>query len=106
MGVQHARRKRGAGSWGIVMGIRKELMEKGTRIEIRVEGRMVGWVRQKKEKWRIVGVYVSQGIEKMLKRVEQWMEEKEEGVSTIVGGDFNARTERKGGLSGEEGEER
>lgn len=32
--------------WGMIMGIRKNIMEKGAKIEDEVEGIMVGKVRQ------------------------------------------------------------
>lgn len=41
-------------------------------------------------------MYVNRHIEQKLRKVEHWMEDKE-GLRTIIGGDFNART-------GEEGE--
>lgn len=44
-----------------------------------------------------MGIYVREEIENMLKGMEQWMEEKAEGVKTLVGGDFNARIGREGG---------
>lgn len=36
--------------WGMIMGIRKNVMEKGAKIEDEVEGIMVGKVRQGEEK--------------------------------------------------------
>lgn len=36
--------------WGMIMGIRKNIMEKGAKIEDEVEGIMVGKVRQREEK--------------------------------------------------------
>lgn len=36
--------------WGMIMGIRKNIMEKGAKIEDEVEGIMVGKVRQGEEK--------------------------------------------------------
>jgi len=42
-------------------------------------------------------VYVNGDMEKKLEELRGWMEEKEEGVKTIIGGDFNTRTEREGG---------
>jgi len=98
-GVQFAKRrsKKGRAIGGMLMGIRKVILEKGKGIGIEREGMMVGRIRQKKESWRVVGVYVGEGLEKTLKGLEKWMEEKEEGVLTIVGGDFNARTGNEGG---------
>jgi len=66
-------------------------------MEVKEEGIIVGEVRQGREKWKIVGVYASGGIERMLQKLEFWIEEKEEGIKTIVGGDFNARTAWEGG---------
>lgn len=36
--------------WGMIMGIRKNIMEKGAKIEDEVEGIMVGKIRQGEEK--------------------------------------------------------
>ena len=39
-----------------------------------------------KVKYRIVGVYVSGDIERKTEKLRKWMDEKEEGVITIIGG--------------------
>lgn len=78
------------------MGIRKELIEKGTEMVVKEKRIMVGYVRQCKEKWKIVGVYVNGDIEQKLRKVEHWTEDKENGVKTIIRRDFNARTGKKG----------
>lgn len=109
-GAQWASRKskRGRNMGGMLMGIRKTIMEKGTKIEREEEGMIVGRVRQGKERWRKVGVYVSEGIERALQVLEKWTDIGEEGVKTLIGGDFNARTGREGGRveMEEEGRER
>lgn len=86
------------------MGIRKELMEQGTELEVQGEGIVMGYVIQGREKWRIVGVDVSGDIERKLREVKRRMEDKGEGVKTILGNDFNARTGEEGGgaVEGEE----
>lgn len=58
------RRKREKITGEMLMGIRKELIEKGIAIEGKEEGIMVGRTKREKEKWRIVGVYVSGNLEK------------------------------------------
>lgn len=68
------------------MGIRKTIMEKGTKIEREKEGMIVGRVRKGKERWRIVRVYVSDGIERILQVLEKWMEVDEEGVKMLIEG--------------------
>lgn len=79
------------------MGIRKELLEEETGFEQDREGIMVVKIRRGTERWRMVGVYAKkEGLEGILKDLERWTEEREEGIKTIIGGDFNARTEREG----------
>lgn len=42
------------------MGIRKKVMEEGSKMAVKEEGIMVEYVRQGRERWRIVGVYVNE----------------------------------------------
>lgn len=58
-------------------------------------------VRQEKEKWKIVGVYASEGIERMLRKLNRRKRGKNSGE-----GDFNARIGKEGGgmVVGEEKE--
>lgn len=58
--VQYAKKKnkKRRALEGMIMGIRRGMVEKGMRIESDGEGVMVGKLREKKERWRIVGVYV------------------------------------------------
>jgi len=98
--------KRGRAMGGMVMGIRKELMEKGEEIMTENEGIMVGNIKLGKQNWRIVGVYIKDNMERMLQRLEEWVEEERGGRYTLIGGDFNARTGREGGgceIGGEDG---
>lgn len=75
-GIQYAKRRsrkvRAMG--GTVMGIKRELAEKGKEIEVRVEGVIVGDIKWKREKWRVVGVYVGEEIEESLQGIEKWEE--------------------------------
>jgi len=110
-GAQWARResKKGRAKGGMLLGIRKECIEKGRGIEMEEEGIMVGRVKMGEQRWRIVGVYASENIRETLKKLERWTEEKEKGVISMIGGDFNARTGGEGGgvtLEGETDKER
>jgi len=44
-----------------------------------------------------VGIYGKKNMEEMLQSMARWVEKKEYGVKTLVGGDFNARTGMRGG---------
>lgn len=48
------------------------MIEKGTKIESDGESIMVGRIRQRKESWRIVGIYVGESIERILERLRRW----------------------------------
>lgn len=52
------------------MEIRKKLMEKGLEMAVEEGGIIMGYVRQDRERWRIVGVYVNGDIEQKLQKVE------------------------------------
>lgn len=80
------------------MGIRRELAEEKGGIEAVEEGVITGRAGVGEEKWRIVGVYIKEDIEKKLEGLKKWMEGNEEEETRIVtGGDFNARTGEMGG---------
>ncbi|EZA49489.1 hypothetical protein X777_12283 [Ooceraea biroi] len=106
--MQEAKRKskKGRAMGGMVMGIRKGMLNKRKKVEVGKEGLMVGKIRCGRERWRVVGVYVNGDIEEKLERLEEWVEGKEEGVKTIIGRDFNARTGGEGRIMmGEEEKE-
>lgn len=67
MGVQEAQRrtriKKGKIIEDMVMRIRKEIIEKGSQIESVRERFMVGRVNRRRERWKIIGVYVREGRE-------------------------------------------
>lgn len=77
-GIQLVGRKNKKGRvMGKIDGIKWELVEKGGKVEVKMEEIIVGTVRADKEKWRIIGVYVNGDIKEKLQRVGEWMEEKE-----------------------------
>lgn len=82
-GYKRTRKRKGEGG----MEIRKKLKKKETEMAVDEEGIMVGYVRQDRERWRIVGVYVNRDIEQKLRKVEHWMEDKEKGLRTIIKGE-------------------
>lgn len=52
------------------MGIKKELIDKEKETEADEEG-MIGRVRRREERWRIIGVYVNENIEEVLRKLEK-----------------------------------
>lgn len=79
------------------MGIKERMMEEGKEIKMEKDGVIEGRIRIGREKWRIIGIYVKGSIDRYLRSMEKWMEEKREGEYVLAGGDFNARTGREGG---------
>lgn len=58
---------------------------------------------KKGEKWRVVGLYITGDMKNKI--LKEWAKEKEEGINTLIGGDFNAKTGNlAGGLDLEEEE--
>ncbi|KYN12410.1 hypothetical protein ALC57_15415 [Trachymyrmex cornetzi] len=105
--VQEAKRKnkKERPMRGMLMGIRKELYmgEEGRKEE---EGLMTGMLKVERN------VYINMDMKRKLESLAEWMEGKEEGIKTMMGGgDFNVRTRREGGrireeIEGEEEEKR
>lgn len=71
--------KKGKAMGGMVMGIKREIVEKGKGIETGKEGMIVGRVKVGDQSWRVVGVYVNGNMEETLRGVEGWVEERERG---------------------------
>lgn len=67
-----------------------------------------GKVKYGKGSLRIVAVYINGDLESKLEKLREWLEGREDGIRTIIGGDFKARTGEDGGrisIDGEEEEE-
>lgn len=62
------------------------MMGKKEKIRTEKEGIIEGIVRMRWERWRIIGVYVKEGIEQYLRKLERLMKEKREGDRIIIGG--------------------
>lgn len=72
-GMQGATKKgkRGRVVGGMLMDIRRDLIEEGIEINVEDEGVVVEKIRRGSEKWRIIGVYVSKGVEVMSNSLEK-----------------------------------
>jgi len=88
MRMQAARRKnkKGRAAGGMILGIRKELMEKEKEERKEVEDVITGKIRYGKGDLRIVGVYVNKDIDRILVAVKEWMEGKGNDMKTIIEG--------------------
>jgi len=76
----------------MIMRVRKDL-----EIQKRSKRREGGRIKYGKDSLRIIGIYrmMNRDIEKKLNELKEWLEEREEGVKTIIGEDFNAWTGRE-----------
>lgn len=97
--VQGAKRehKKGRAKGGMVLGIRKEITMKEETVVYREEGIISRKFKWGEKKVRVVGVYINGDMEKKLETIKDWMEEKDERIKTIIGGDFNAQNRSGGG---------
>lgn len=106
--VQTATRKnkKGRTSEGMLLGLRKEIEEIKEEKKMEAEeGRIECKIRIGEERWRIIGVYVNNDIDKKMENLKDRMEEGEKRVRPMIGGDFNARTGEEGWWVEEDGEE-
>jgi len=105
--VQGAKRrnKKGRPMGGMILGIRKDLIGQKEEEGREVEGLIARRINYGKGDLRVVRVYVNKDMERKLEGLKEWLEEKERGVRTLIGGDFNARSGDEGGkIEEEEGE--
>lgn len=100
MGDSKRKSKRGRTNGEMTMGIRKEIVEKEQEIKAGREEIMEGKVKVGRERWRIIGVQGN--TDEVLKDMEEWMEERKVGNKILIGGGFNVRTRREGGMVNEE----
>jgi len=105
--VQGAKRrnKKGRAMGGMILGIKKDLVGQKEEEGREVEGLITGRINYGRGNLRVVGVYVNKDMERKLEELKEWMEEKEKGVRTLIGEDFNARAgDERGRIEGEDWE--
>lgn len=81
----------------IIMGIRKNLVDEPMEEDREAERLIIKKLRCGKERWRVVGVYVNGDMEKKLRDLRGWIEEKQYKVRILIVGDFNAKTKKEEG---------
>jgi len=97
--------KKGRAKGDIWLGIRRGLEGEGKRWE--EEGLIVRDVKWNKETWNVGTVYIKDNVRMIMEAIKGKVEERQGETGWIVGGNFNARTGKKGALKdGEEGRER
>lgn len=75
------RKWEGEGIGGMMMGIKRETMEKETRMETEKEELMMGRIKRGKERWRIVRVSIcKRDMERVLQDLEEWIGNREKGI--------------------------
>lgn len=84
--IQWANRKStmGRAIGGMTMGINKEIAKKERGTEIGKEGFIMGRINRGGDRWKIIGIYARKGMEKVIEGLEQWVEDREEEVNTII----------------------
>ena len=81
-GVQEASRKnkKGRAMGGLIMGIRKELKARGTKIKTEENGLIIGQVIIENEKWKVIGAYMNENKEETLEKINSETELEEERI--------------------------
>ena len=85
-------KNKGRASGGIIAGAKESLEEKV--VEKKIEGMQEKKVKIK-EKWYRMTIYNGKAMKKTRKEIEKYIKE-EEKENLIIGGDWNARTGRRG----------
>ncbi|KYN29154.1 hypothetical protein ALC57_01413 [Trachymyrmex cornetzi] len=87
--IEEARRrnKKGRAMGGMIMRIKRELYV-GERERKEVEGMMTGVMKTGESRVRVVRVYINIDFQSKMEDMVEWMEGREEGVKTVIGGGF------------------
>lgn len=95
--MQAAKRmkRKGRAKGGIIMGIRKDLIEEVEEEIGEKDGIVIGRIRWGRKAWRVIGVYVNGDLKEKLEKMRGWFEERERDVEMIIGGVFTREHERR-----------